>query len=113
MRHSYTIENGCYKDLRSRFGSGLEDGYITHFVAQLPPTAKPAQEPVTRTSKTPAVIDHDHLFIGPGPWGPAHRDSWAKLDRILSIDPTTMRRESAALDRPRFDALLAAIRHHG
>jgi PemK-like, MazF-like toxin of type II toxin-antitoxin system len=57
--------------------------------------------------------DHNHLFIGAGPWDPAHRDSWAKLDRILSIDPATMRRESAALDRPRFDALLVALRHHG
>ncbi len=59
--------------------------------------------------------DHpDNVFLGTGRWDPQQRDSWAKLDRILQLDPDGMRREGAILDRRRFDELANALRrHHG
>ena len=58
--------------------------------------------------------DHpDNVFVGSGSWDPGHRDSWAKLDRIVTIDPASMRREGAALDKSRFDALISALRQRG
>ena len=57
--------------------------------------------------------DHpDNVLVGAGPWDPANRASWAKLDRIVRIDPVTMRREGAILDKARFDAVIAALRTH-
>ena len=57
--------------------------------------------------------DHpDNVLVGKGPWDPGNRDSWAKLDRIVRIDPATMRREGAILDKARFDALIAKLRRH-
>ncbi len=53
--------------------------------------------------------DPDNVFVGTGPWDPAGRDSWAKLDRIVRIDPAAMRREGAVLDRRRFDTLTVAL----
>lgn len=58
--------------------------------------------------------DHpDNVFVGSGDWDPQHRDSWAKLDRIVQVDPATVRRVDAVLDRARFDALVTAARRAG
>lgn len=58
--------------------------------------------------------DHpDNVLVGAGDWDPQRRDSWAKLDRIVQIDPATARRVDAVLDRARFDALVAAARRAG
>ena len=32
-----------------------------------------------------------------------------RLDRLLTLDPAAVRREGAALDRARFDAVVAAM----
>jgi hypothetical protein len=42
------------------------------------------------------------LDIGSGDWDPKRRPSEVRLDRILRLDPATVRREGAALDRERF-----------
>ena len=48
--------------------------------------------------------------IGSGPWDPRNRPSEVRLDRLLVLDPAGVRREGAALDRPRFDHVLAEAR---
>ena len=48
--------------------------------------------------------------LGPGPWDRRGRNSEARLDRLLVLDPSGVRREGAALDRARFDRVLAEAR---
>ena len=56
----------------------------------------------------------DTVEVGRGEWDAAGRTSYAKLDRILSVDPAAMRREGAVLDRARFDRLVVELRRrHG
>ena len=52
--------------------------------------------------------------VGTGPWDREGRPSYAKLERVLEIDPRQVRREGAVLDRRRFDDLVVALgRVHG
>jgi hypothetical protein len=46
------------------------------------------------------------IDIGTGPWDPRGRPSEIRLDRLLLLDPSAVRREGAALDRPRFDRVI-------
>lgn len=56
----------------------------------------------------------DYLAVGSGGWDPRGRPSWAKLDRILRVDPAAVRREGSALPKDRFDRVVAALRQrHG
>ena len=48
--------------------------------------------------------------IGSGPWDSRRRPSEVRLDRLLVLDPATVRREGAALDRARFDRVVAEAR---
>ncbi|MET0929853.1 MAG: type II toxin-antitoxin system PemK/MazF family toxin [Aeromicrobium sp.] len=50
--------------------------------------------------------------LGSGPWDPAGRPSEVRLNRFLVVDPADVRREGAVLDRPRFDAVVAALQPH-
>ncbi|WP_139980147.1 type II toxin-antitoxin system PemK/MazF family toxin [Nocardioides litoris] len=52
-----------------------------------------------------------HWFdIGAGAWDRTGRPSEVRLDRVVRVDPAAVRREGAALDRARFDAVAAAVR---
>ena len=52
--------------------------------------------------------------VGSGPWDRQGRPSWVRLDRLIALDPTKVRREGAILPRDRFDAVIAGLRHfHG
>lgn len=52
--------------------------------------------------------------IGTGGWDAQQRPSEVRLDRILRVDPSRVRREGATLDRRRFDAVAGALREvHG
>ncbi len=53
--------------------------------------------------------DSAQFEVGVGPWDRDGRPSYAKLDRVLEIDPHQVRREGAMLDRRRFDGLVAAL----
>jgi len=55
---------------------------------------------------------HGRLWtdIGSGPWDSRRRPSEVRLDRLLVLDPATVRREGAALDRARFDRVVAEAR---
>jgi hypothetical protein len=48
--------------------------------------------------------------IGSGPWDARNRPSEVRLDRLLVLDPAGVRREGAALDRARFDRVVAEAR---
>jgi PemK-like, MazF-like toxin of type II toxin-antitoxin system len=48
--------------------------------------------------------------IGTGAWDARGRPSEVRLDRPLVLDPATVRREGAALDRARFDRVAAEAR---
>jgi hypothetical protein len=48
--------------------------------------------------------------IGSGPWDTRNRPSEVRLDRLLVLDPSGVRREGAALDRVRFDRVVAEAR---
>lgn len=60
---------------------------------------------------------HDHepqTPVGAGSWDREGRPSYAKLERLLAVDPHQVRREGAILDRRRFDDVVAALeRVHG
>lgn len=42
------------------------------------------------------------MDIGPGSWDPKGRPSEVRLDRIIRVNPRTVRREGATLDKGRF-----------
>ncbi len=52
------------------------------------------------------------MDLGTGDWDHNHRPSEVRLDRLLVVDPETVRREGATLDRPRFDSVIAAGRSY-
>ena len=47
--------------------------------------------------------------MGSGSWDSRGRPSYAKVDRLLDIDPLVVRREGAILSRRRFDAVIEAV----
>ena len=52
--------------------------------------------------------------VGTGPWDREGRTSYAKLERLLAVDPTQVRREGAVLGKRRFDEVIAGLeRLHG
>lgn len=48
--------------------------------------------------------------LGAGAWDHDGRPSSVRLDRVLRLDPTHVRREGAALDRARFDRVAGQLR---
>ena len=48
--------------------------------------------------------------LGAGSWDARNRSSEVRLDRLLELDPAAVRREGAALDRTRFDRVVAEAR---
>jgi len=52
------------------------------------------------------------MDVGTGAWDPEGRPSEVRLDRLLRLDPQAVRREGAALDRARFDCVVAAATPH-
>ena len=56
--------------------------------------------------------DHDRddeIAVGTGPWDRDGRQSFAKVDQLLSIDPDAVRREAAILARHHFDDVVAGV----
>jgi PemK-like, MazF-like toxin of type II toxin-antitoxin system len=48
--------------------------------------------------------------VGSGPWDRRGRPSEVRVDRVLRIDPSGVRREGATLDRARFEEVAAEVR---
>jgi hypothetical protein len=77
-------------------------------------TADPAdsgQLAVAQLSSKGHAGDSRWLLLGPGAWDPEGRASSVRLDRLLAVAPEAVRREGAALDRPRYDAVVRALSH--
>lgn len=51
--------------------------------------------------------------IGTGPWDTRGRPSEVRLDRIIRIDPTSVRREGAIMPKQTFTAVVAGVHKHG
>ncbi len=51
----------------------------------------------------------DHVPVGSGGWDPKRRPSYAKVDRLIMIDPDDVRREGSVLDRNRFDDVVGNL----
>jgi hypothetical protein len=63
------------------------------------------------TTKSPgAGPNRVFMDVGSGPWDRQRRGSHVRLDRLLDIDPTQVRREGAAIDRALFTKVLEAAR---
>ena len=50
--------------------------------------------------------------IGSGPWDGRGRPSEVRTNRFIVVDPDTIRREGAVLDRKRFDEVASEVRRH-
>ncbi len=58
---------------------------------------------------------HDNeaqVNVGTGPWDREGRPSYAKVERLLDIDPDEVRREGAVLPRKAFDAVVAGVQRY-
>jgi hypothetical protein len=85
---------------------GRSDGWLL----ALPLTSKDHD----RDAEQEARYGRTWFDVGSGAWDSRRRPSEVRLDRVVRIDPRTVRREGAALDRQRFDAVAAALRDlHG
>ncbi|MGK0273886.1 MAG: hypothetical protein ACI9N0_000258 [Ilumatobacter sp.] len=51
----------------------------------------------------------DQVPVGSGAWDPKRRPSYAKVDRLLRIDPDDVRREGAILDENRFNDVVGNL----
>jgi len=59
---------------------------------------------------------HDNepqVLVGVGAWDREGRPSYAKLERLLEVDPAKVRREGAILPRKAFDAVVDGVRRFG
>ena len=65
-----------------------------------------------RDAEDEARYGRHWMDVGSGDWDREHRDSEVRLDRLLRLPATEVRREGAALDRQVFDAVVAAAREH-
>jgi PemK-like, MazF-like toxin of type II toxin-antitoxin system len=54
----------------------------------------------------------DWLALGSGDWDHDHRASWVRLDRVLQVPASGVRREGSILDRARFDAVAEKLRRY-
>jgi hypothetical protein len=71
---------------------------------------------VVQLSSRPHQGDPRWLGIGSGAWDRQGRASSVRLDRMLAVSPSAVRREGAALPREHFDAVVRGVlagREHG
>ncbi|WP_255658321.1 type II toxin-antitoxin system PemK/MazF family toxin [Actinoplanes sp. L3-i22] len=52
------------------------------------------------------------LALGPGEWDRDKRPSWLRLDRVLEVEETGIRREGAILDPMRFARVAAILKRN-
>jgi hypothetical protein len=53
---------------------------------------------------------HNWYGLGPGDWDRENRPSWIRLDRVLTVAETGIRREGAVLDKARFEKVAKLLR---
>ena len=55
----------------------------------------------------------DQVPVGTGAWDSQRRPSYARVDRLITVDPGDVRREGAVLAEDRFDEVVAHVgRYH-
>jgi hypothetical protein len=57
----------------------------------------------------PPRRDEVWVDLGSGDWDVEHRESEIRVDRVVRVDPATVRREGAVLDRARFDLVAGSL----
>ncbi len=62
-----------------------------------------------RLTSKPHDGDRQYLSLGTGEWDPQRRPSWVDIEQVYLVHDRGMRREAAALDKKRFDAVAAAL----
>jgi len=62
-----------------------------------------------RLTSKPHAGDRDYLALGAGEWDPQGRPSWVDIEQLYLVHDAGMRREAAALDRRRFDAVASVL----
>ena len=65
-----------------------------------------------RDAEDEARYGRSWMDVGSGGWDREQRDSEVRLDRLLRMAESEVRREGAAMDREMFDAVVAAAREH-
>ena len=65
-----------------------------------------------RDARQEAAAGRYWCDIGSGPWDREGRDSEVRVNRILRVDPTGIRRIAARLDRDRFEAVAREVLRH-
>lgn len=63
-----------------------------------------------RDAEQEAAEGRRWMDVGAGDWDREHRPSEVRLNRLLRVPESEVRREGAALDRAVFDAVVAAAR---
>lgn len=63
----------------------------------------------SRDRNNGAESDPDYVDVGTGSWDAQGRPSEVKLDRVLQLDPTAVRRQGAVLPRAAFDRVLRRL----
>ena len=63
-----------------------------------------------RDAEDEARYGRHWMDVGTGGWDRERRPSEVRLDRVIVLDPTAIRREGASLDRAVFDQVVAAAR---
>ncbi|AKP09194.1 PemK-like protein [Corynebacterium pseudotuberculosis] len=62
-------------------------------------------------SPNPTHNDDDHwLDIGAGPWDEAGRQSWVRLDKVVSVPEADIRRSGAVMPARRFERIANCLR---
>jgi hypothetical protein len=62
-----------------------------------------------RLTSKPHDGDRQYLALGTGEWDAQSRPSWIDVEQVYLVHDARMRREAAALDRKRFEAVAAAL----
>lgn len=57
--------------------------------------------------------NEEQVPVGTGPWDRDGRPSYAKVERLLEVDPHQVRREGAILPRSAFDDVVDGVRRVG
>lgn len=61
-------------------------------------------------SSKPRSNDPRWLALGTGPWDPERRPSWIRVDRLLAVDASAVRREGGVIPPQLFSAIVAQAR---
>ncbi len=83
-------------------------GVEEHWLLGLPATSKDHDRDASQERRAGRYW----MEIGAGKWDPKGRVSEVRLDRIIRVDPTTIRRAAGHVDRFVFDAVAQGVRKH-